>query len=324
MRRAIPWRHPLLWLLTGALGAALLSSLGGDAPGRGDGSGQAPAAADFFTASRTAPGLPAHQQTASCYVGVVLAEETVDLAAEAEGQLRQVEARVGDRVQAGEVIASLDTTSLRHQLTIERATLRSSQAEMRRQRIDVGRAKQEHRRRLALEGLLSQEEEEKARFQAETAGALFEAAEAEVQRVEARIAQLETRLQRSQIRAPFNGTVAQRYLDPGAVVGPGTPILRLISGESLLARFAIEPEDIDALGIGTAVRVEVETLDLSLDGIVEHLAPEIDAASQLLFVEARIHADSLPEASLPSGAAARIAIRQPGGAPLPSCLGSRP
>jgi multidrug resistance efflux pump len=212
---------------------------------------------------------------------------------------------------------------LHHQLTIERATLRNAEAEQRRQGIEVGRAKQEHRRRLALEGLLSQEEEEKARFQAETAGALFEAAEAEVSRVEARIAQLETRLQRSQMRAPFDGTVAQRYLDPGTIVGPGTPILRLISGDRLLSRFAIPPEEVDSVATGTSVRVEVDHLGLSLVGVVEHLAPEIDAASQLLFVEARITDGAPGVAAIPSGAAARVAVQRPGEPPPPSCFAPR-
>lgn len=235
----------------------------------------------------TAP--PAAQQPAR-YLGVVLAEETVDLAAEIDGTLDGVTVRVGDAVQRGQVIAQLDTASLDHQLTIERATLRTAQAEQRRQDIDAGRAQQELQRRLALEGLLSKEEEERARFQLESARATSEAAAAEVTRVQARLAQLETRLQRSAIRAPFEAVVSQRYLDPGTVVRPGTPIVRLISSGELIARFAVPPDEVGRLPVGTPVRIEVETLSQPLFGAVEHVAPEIDAASQHVFLEARLKA----------------------------------
>lgn len=261
-----------------------------------------------------------------CHLGVVLAQETVDVASEIEGQLQEVNVRVGDAVARGRVIAALDTASLGHQLSIERATLRTAEAERRRQDIETGRAKQEHQRRLALEGLLSKEDEEKARFQAQTAAAMFEATEAEVSRVEARIAQLETRLRRSEIRAPFDAVVSQRYLDPGAVVRPGAPILRLISAEGLLTRFAVRPQEASTVPVGTAVRVEVETLGIALDGVVEHVAPEIDGASQRIFVEARIDGSSLTgdgeTPPLPSGAAARVTVVGDGrsAASMASCL----
>lgn len=338
------WRPAALWFALGILLTVALSWLAG-APGI------SPWRVDPIVtagANTTTPSFGRLQSTTEgsddadggdtpapvCHLGVVLAQETVDVASEIDGNLREVTVRVGEPVTRGQVIAALDTTSLGHQLAIERATLRTAVADRRRQEIETGRTQQEHQRRLALQGLLSKEEEEKARFQAETASAMFEAAEAEVARVEARIAQLETQFERSEIRAPFDAIVSQRYLDPGAVVRPGAPILRLISAEGLLTRFAVRPEEASSVPIGTPVRVEVELLGLALRGTVEHLAPEIDAASQRIFVEARISGDDLgghiidghglEDHGLPSGAAARVAaIPQDGAAPR-SCFAGQP
>jgi hypothetical protein len=58
------------------------------------------------------------------------------------------------------------------------------------------------------------------------------------------------------------------------------------------------------LKIGTEIRVELETSGLVLNGIVEHDTPEIDAASQMIFVEAGLPGAELEK--VPAGAAARV------------------
>src|SRR5436305_1826301 len=94
---------------------------------------------------------------------------------------------------------------------------------------------------------------------------------------------------------PFAGRVAERFVDAGAVVGPGTPILRLISGGDLLVRAAVPPEQARALAVGKAVTARVPTLGLDVPGHLERIAPQVDAAAQMIFVEARL--DPTPAAA---------------------------
>ncbi|MCP4655275.1 MAG: efflux RND transporter periplasmic adaptor subunit, partial [bacterium] len=258
-------------------------------------------------------------RAAPCYLGVVVTREVVDLAAEIEGRLEEIRVRVGDRVKRDQSIATLDTRTLSHQLTMERAALRTAEANQRKIALEADRAAQEHRRRLALEDLVSREETESSRFQSESAAMSLEVAEAEVAQVEARIEQLDTRLALSEIRAPFNGTVAARYLDPGALAAAGTPVVRLINTENLLTRFAVSPEEVATFRPGTPVRVEIESPAIATEGTVDHLAPEIDAASQMVFIEARL-TPAAGEQPIPSGAIARVSVQRPGET-LRSCLG---
>ena len=72
----------------------------------------------------------------------------------------------------------------------------------------------------------------------------------------ARVRQLETSLSRNEIRAPFDGRVAERFADAGAVVGPGTPVVRLISAGDLLVRAAVPPEEARRLKAGDPVTVD--------------------------------------------------------------------
>lgn len=313
------WRQRLTWSGLGlVLGVAGALGLGWLRPARVEPppAGPRPAAAE--EASDRTPLLEvAGERIASCYLGVVVAREVVDLAAEIEGRIEELRVRVGDGVERGQVLATLDTRTLNHQLAMERAALRTAEANRRRIALEADRSDQEHRRRMALEGLLSQEEAEAARYQSQAAAVGLEVAEAEMAQVEARIEQLEVRLARSEIRAPFDGTVAARYLDPGALAAPGTPVVRLISSDDLLTRFAVPPEEVAALPLGTPVRVEIELLRLATEGIVDHVAPEIDAASQMVFVEARLTAP--PGGEIPSGAIARMTVLKPGQRPR-SCL----
>lgn len=312
-----PWLERLIWLGLGAVlaggGFFLLR------PGRPAEAVEAPAAGaaapdSHGDAPRTVPESP---REPDCYLGVVLAREAVDVASEMEGLLKEVRVRTGDRVEKDQLLARLDTEMLRQQLELERARLKSAEAQIDRYKIEVSESAHQHERRLALEGLLSKEEEEASRFASEKAEAELASARAEAAQVEASIRQHETTLARAEIRAPFVGTVAQRYLDPGARVSPGMPVVRLISSGSLLARFAVPPEETSRVPTATEVRVEVEDLGLTLAGVVEHLAPEIDAASQMVFAEARLE---LPDVApdIPSGTVARVSVAADGA--LASCL----
>lgn len=317
MKDLYPWRQRALWR---ALGAGLAFAASFAVGGCHEPEASRPQTASAAPLAANAAG-PVAARPPECYLGVILARQSVDVTAEIEGLVERMGPRAGDLVERGEVIATLDNWPLKHRLTIERAAQRTAEAARRRQEIEVDRAEQKYERSLALQDLVSQEDREDSRFQREAALAQLEQMEAEVSRLTAQIEQLEAMLSRSEIRAPFAGTVAHRYVDAGANVSAGAPIVRLISGESFLTRFAVPPDEIAALPIGTPVRVEFENLGRSLDGTVEQVAPEIDAGSQMIFVEAGL---SLANANandrtLPSGGAARVSVAR-SNLRRPSCL----
>jgi multidrug resistance efflux pump len=104
----------------------------------------------------------------------------------------------------------------------------------------------------------------------------------------ARVRQLEAAVGQNEIRAPFAGRVAERFVDAGTVVDAGRPIVRLISGGDLLVRAAVPPEEARSLAVGRPVSVRIRTLGLTIPGRIERIAPEIDAASQMILIEAHL------------------------------------
>ena len=246
---------------------------------------------------------PGPSSTPPCFLGVVLAEESVDVATEVDGRLREVLVQPGDRVEQGTRLALLSNESLRHQLEIERGQLHRIEADLRSLTYQVEGAQNRHRRRLALEGLLSREEAESSQLELEMARSRLEVAQVELEQAQVRLAQLEANRERLEIRAPFAGTIALQYLDRGTVISRGTVFARLISAEASRVRFAVDPTEADALQKGTQVRVEVENLGQTLWGQVKALAPEVDAASEMIFAEAHLDPG---QPQIPPGSVARV------------------
>lgn len=239
-----------------------------------------------------------------CYLGVVIPRNAVDIAADMEGQLDQVLGDVGQSVDAGAALARLDTQALEHELAKERAALAIAKANLQRQDLLVDRAQQEYSRLEALEGVVSKADLALADSRITEAEILRRATRAEVQRAEVSIQGLDSRLERSVIRAPFPGTVASRLLAPGAIVGPGTPILRLISHQERQVRFAVPASE--PLVVGAELRLEVSGQDRELFGSVQSIAPEVDPASRMLFIVAELA--NTPD-RLATGTAVRVSSK---------------
>jgi membrane fusion protein, multidrug efflux system len=227
------------------------------------------------------------------WIGVVVARESVDVKADSQGRLQTVQVSIGDHVRKGDPIAILDTSLAAQDLEMARSVLRGSQADEQRALDEMNEAKARNDRRQKNPDFFSGEDLAQAKLQAKTATSAYEVAHQRVAEQATRVKQLETSLSRNQIRAPFDGRVAERFADPGAVVGPGTPVVRLISAGDLLVRAAVPPEEARRLSQGQPVTVTVRTLGLQIPGTLQRIAPEVDASSQMVLIE--VHLSPTPE-----------------------------
>ena len=122
-------------------------------------------------------------------------------------------------------------------------------------------------------------------------------------------AQLTDAIKNCVIRAPFAGTVAQRYVGAGSVAGALTPILRVIQSEDLHVRFAVPVDQSREVSIGEPISIQVETLSAPLAGEIENISPEVEPASQMLFVEARLLISRADQQRLRAGLVAHVTAR---------------
>lgn len=246
------------------------------------------------------------------YVGVALAHHSVDVAAELEGQLSAIYVRVGDRVEPGDRIASIETRQLSDELSMAQADLRALQAEEKQAAIDLEAIKERYQRRRSVADLYSSEEVEALRVEEQRAAAALETATARVSREAAFVKQLRGRLSFAVVASPIAGTVATRYLDPGALVRSGVAVVQVIAADAFVARFAVPPEEAGELKLGLPIRFSAATTGLRLSGVVTHVSPQVDVASEMVFVEADLILPESWDGHLQSGLVGFVQVDKTG------------
>ncbi len=242
------------------------------------------------------------------FVGVIVPAQAVVVAPEVAGELRAVHVRPGDRVEVGDLIATLDDRAAREQLVMARAELRSAQAAYSQADVGVAQAKRHLRteRSLAAEGLRPRNAVGDARFAVRSAEAARRRAGAEAAERRAQVKRLTRELGDTELRASFAAVVAARYRDPGALAGPNAPVVRLISGDATCVRFAVPPEQAQLIAVGDRVSVTVEPHRERVDAKITQIAPQLDAAADMIFVEAELEAGAGAGATIQAGFAAQV------------------
>jgi len=285
-------------------GAVIDRSALADTPGPSGSGG----AAVPVSGARGAPGAPAVDLP-----GVVVAPDLVEVAAPSGGRITMIGAQLGDRVERGAVLARIDDRNLRDELAAARAAMHALMADRDKATSELEEARERKSRSERLSYVLSEEELAKVRYEAKYAASRLLATVAHIDEQQTKVAILERSLDEAQVRAPFAGSVAARYVGIGATVSPGTHILRLVSSEEILVRFAI-PEALHApVRVGMSIAADVETAELS--GTIDKLAPEVDAASRMIVAEARVRVPAaLSEVAL-VGRVARVRLVAPRATP---------
>lgn len=204
------------------------------------------------------------------------------LAFERAGTLVAVAVEEGARVEAGAVIARLDTRSLE----AEEARL-SARREEARAALDLARLTLARQDALSDRGHASAQRLDEAR--------LAERAEmARLAEIEAALASLAVDLDKATLRAPFAGTIGARRLDEGAVVAPGAAVVEILESGRERVRIGLSREA--AAGLAPGARVSVEIGGRLHRARLTALRPDLDGATRTLA--------ALLDLDHPSGAAA--------------------
>ena len=104
--------------------------------------------------------------------------------------------------------------------------------------------------------LVSQREADDARLTVEATQARLETTKASVRNAEIII-------EKSELRAPFDAVVSKRITEPGSIVGPSVPIVRLVSVGEREAHVGISPKFANMAVIGESYTLYVEGKEIS-------------------------------------------------------------
>jgi RND family efflux transporter MFP subunit len=175
-----------------------------------------------------------------------LVAEAAELAARSSGRLLAVNGQLGDTFEKGDVLARVDALEPERQVAEADAQIAAAAASVERVEAQLQAAEVEAERgvQLRANSLLSEQELTALRSQVNVLKAELNAARAQVASSKARATLLRAQIADARLLAPFAGAIAERYLDPGSSVQPGTPVLRLVRGGPLRVRFRVPERDL--------------------------------------------------------------------------------
>lgn len=265
-------------------------------------------------ASTAAESLDAREQASTDgYLGVIIAGHTADLGAEIGGSVVRVFVREGARVKEGDALVYIDPSTANSET-------RMAEAELAQQMSVVARAEAEHAQasdllaRLVAAGSgIPEQTLVAARSRELSARAELAEARAGIDVGKARIHREQARMRKHLISAPFAGTVVMLGVDPGDVVRTGQVVARVIS-EDQAVRFAVPPGTEALTTVGAPVRVRLPSTGAEASGAVTEVLPEVDAASGLVFVRARLLLDPTAAQTFVAGSSVRV-VQSAGKAP---------
>ncbi len=241
----------------------------------------APAQPAPVSASAPAPApVVDNRYTAS---GPIVVENQVDVSAQREGVVSQILVDAGTRVHKGDLLAKLDDRQIAADLEAAQAKTASTaddlnnwKAEAKVLEADFQRAK-----KMWEAKLIPEEQFEHARYKAE--GDQWDVKRVEQLLLNAQDTQrsLELELEKTQIRAPFDGIVARRYIRAGQTVVRGDRMMWVTATGPLRVRFTLPSKFVNQIKVGQSVAVTVADANPTQEHAarIVQVSPVVDPAS---------------------------------------------
>jgi membrane fusion protein, multidrug efflux system len=87
------------------------------------------------------------------------------------------------------------------------------------------------------------------------------------------------------LRAPFDGEIATRTIDPGAFVRPGTSVVSVVDRNTVRMTFDVPESDFDVVSPGTPVKILVVATGKTVMGSISRRSPSADPDTRTVHLE---------------------------------------
>lgn len=192
--------------------------------------------------------------------GTVMANEAVEITSEVTGIVEKIHFKEGSRIKKGDLLLTLNVDDQQAQLEKLRFSKKL-------------RETSEYRQRQLLEKeAISQEE--------------YDIALTELNTTNADIKVLEAQIEKSMIRAPFDGIIGLRYISDGAFINSSTRIASLINVNPIKVEFSIPGKYGAAVDDGDQIYFTTDASTRVYEGKVYAVEPQIDQATRTLRIRA--------------------------------------
>lgn len=257
--------------------------------------------------------------------GLVAARESATLSSRVMAPVREVRVRAGDRVRAGQILVVLDAAELVAQASQASFAASGADQGLAAAKTELASASAAHKLAAAWQARMAVLHAKNSATQQELdeANARLTSASARLEGAGMRVAQAEAGAAASHagatvaatvrgfatVAAPFDGLVTETMVDPGNLVSPGVPLLRVDAEGGRRVEVAVDEHRIGYVSLGDAVDVLMAGSDsgssTAVQGEVKEIARAVSPGSRAFTVKI----DLPPSVTAKTGTFARVRLR---------------
>ena len=216
--------------------------------------------------------------------------EQIDIATRTPGRVDRILVSEGDLVEAGQLLAVMDTRELAAQRARAQADVARAESQVEevkaliaQRRAELTLAEEERARALdlAARGVTSQAVADQQNARQASAAAALNAAMAQLHSTErsvdsaAALVQLyEAQIADASLVAPVMGRVLYRLAQPGEVLGGGGRVLTLLDLSHVYMEVFLPADQALRAGIGAEARIKLDSMPFAVPAFVSFVSPE--------------------------------------------------
>lgn len=192
--------------------------------------------------------------------GSILANEEVELRSEVSGKITEIYLEEGKPVTYDQLLLKINDSELQAQL--QRA----------RYRLDLATERESRQRKLLEKGGISQED--------------YDATLNEVNVLKSEIQLIQAQIDKTEVRAPFDGRVGLKYVSDGSYITPTTRVASLQNINPVKLDFSVPERYVNRVSVGDKISFTVQGTDKTFEGEIYAIEPKIDSQTRTLQLRA--------------------------------------
>lgn len=225
--------------------------------------------------------------------GTLKARDSALVKARVTGQLQGFSLREGDAVKAGQVIARIDAEEY-----TARVQQVQQQADAAKAQVAIAQRQYDNNQSLVSQGFISQ-------TALATASATLQAAQANYEAALSAVKISQKALTDTVLTAPINGTISQRFAQPGEQVGMDARVVEIVDLSRMELEAALSAADSLWVQMGQHALLQIETSPYPVSATVTRINPSAQAGSRNVLVYLQI--DMADTATAPKPPSAQTA-----------------
>jgi membrane fusion protein (multidrug efflux system) len=209
--------------------------------------------------------------------GTLVAERTAQIRAEVSGAILAVNYDPGASVTKGTSLGRIDDRAIQDAYLGARSGFTAAQSAADLSARELSRAE-----RLHAAGALADRDLENARRADLGARSMLDDARA-------RLSQAEKARDAANVLAPYDGIVSERFVNPGDIVNPGTPLFAIVDPSTMRLEAAVPASELSMVRVGAPVRFSVTGYPgRTFEGRISSVNPQADPQTRQVRLFIRI------------------------------------